>query len=309
MLEINELPTMESWLADVRKHMLRSAPGMLPLLDVYEGEARFGRRYIAADLARLTKGATVLEVGAGSLLLSCQLVREGFKVVALEPVGDGFSHFERLRELILQRAETLGCVPQMLNQRCEELSIRDYFDYAFSINVMEHVNDVKAVIVNIGDSLRPAANYRFTCPNYLFPYEPHFNIPTLFSKKITEKIFKNKIFKGNKLPDPRGTWKSLNWITVWQVGKIANRLPGLKVVFNRLFLVSTLERIGSDKEFALRRSRWVRAFILWLIKLRLHRLAGFAPIALQPVIDCTLTRRECYWHKFRVESEPYSPVL
>jgi hypothetical protein len=79
---------------------------------------------------------------------------------------------------------------------------------------------------------------------------------------------------------------------VWQVGKIVSRLPGLKVVFNRQFLVSTLERIGSDKEFALRRSRWVRAFILGLIKLRVHRLAGFTPIALQPVIDCTLTRRE-----------------
>ncbi|TAK64224.1 class I SAM-dependent methyltransferase [Methylobacter sp.] len=293
MPEINGLPTIEYWLADVREHVLASAPDMLSILDMYEGEARFGRRYIAFDLERLAKGATVLEVGAGSLLLSCQLVREGFKVLALEPVGDGFSHFERLRELILERAETFGCVPQMLNQRAEELSMKDYFDYAFSINVMEHVSDVKTVITNIGASLRPAASYRFTCPNYLFPYEPHFNIPTFFSKKITEKIFKNKIFRNSKLPDPSGTWKSLNWITVCQVSKIAGRTSELKVVFNRMFLVSTLERIGSDQEFALRRSRWVRTFILSLIKLRIHRLAGFVPVALQPVIDCTLTRREC----------------
>lgn len=292
MPESVELPPMEGWLADVRKYVLGSAPGMLAILDVYEGEARFGRRYIAADLARLTQGATVLEVGAGSLLLSCQLVREGFKVFALEPVGDGFSHFERLRELILERAEALDCVPQMLNQRAEELSIRDCFDYAFSINVMEHVSDVKTVIANIGASLRPAASYRFTCPNYLFPYEPHFNIPTFFSKKITARIFKNKIFRGNGLPDPSGTWKSLNWITVWQVGKIVNQLPGLKVAFNRQFLVETLERIDSDKEFASRRSGWMRALILVALKLHVHRLAGFMPTALQPVIDCTLTRRE-----------------
>lgn len=293
MSEIIELPPIESWLADVRKHVFRSSPDMLPILDVYEAEARFGRRYIAADIARLFKGARVLEVGAGSFLLSCQLAREGFKVVALEPMGDGFSHFEYLRELILERAEILGCVPQIVNQQAEDFSIKSYFDYAFSINVMEHVSDVKAVIVNIGDSLRPAASYRFTCPNYLFPYEPHFNIPTFFSKKITGKIFKNKILKGNGLPDPSGTWKSLNWITVWQVGKIVNRLHGLKVVFNRLFLVSTLERIGSDKEFASRRSRGLRIFIQVLIKLRMHHLAMFMPITLQPVIDCSLTRREC----------------
>lgn len=292
MPESFEFPPMESWLADVRNHVLESAPGMLPILGVYEGEARFGRRYIATDLNGLTKGATVLEVGAGSLLLSCQLVREGFKVVALEPVGEGFSHFQRLRELILEKAEALGCVPQLLDQCAEELSIKDCFDYAFSINVMEHVGDVKTVIANIGASLRPAASYRFTCPNYLFPYEPHFNIPTFFSKKITEKIFKNKISSGNGLPDPKGTWKSLNWITVLKVGKIVNRLPELKITFNRFFLVSTLARIGSDKEFALRRSIAVRVFILVLIKLRMHHLAGFIPVAVQPVIDCALTRRE-----------------
>jgi SAM-dependent methyltransferase len=292
MPDFIESTPLESWLADVRKHVLSIAPGMLSILAVYEGEARFGRRYIADDLARLAKGATVLEVGAGSLLLSCQLVREGFDVVALEPVGAGFSHFERLRELVLERAETLGCVPQMLNQSAEELPMKDCFDYAFSINVMEHVRDVKAVIANIRASLRPAAGYRFTCPNYLFPYEPHFNMPIFFSKKITEKIFKNKIL-GSELPDPMGTWRSLNWITVSQIRHIVNGLPGLQLVFNRLFLVSTLERIGSDKGFSLRRSTWVRWFILGLIKLRLHRLASYVPIALQPVIDCTLTRREC----------------
>lgn len=234
MPETFELPSMESWLSDVRKHVLSIAPSMLSILAVYEGEARFGRRYITDDLARLAKSATVLEVGAGSLLLSCQLVREGFDVVALEPMGEGFSHFERLRELILERAETLDCVPQMLNQSAEELSIKDYFDYAFSINVMEHVRDVKVVVANIGASLRPAASYRFTCPNYLFPYEPHFNMPIFFSKKITEKIFKNKILS-SELPDPMGTWMSLNWISVSQIRNIVNGLPCLQLVFNRLF--------------------------------------------------------------------------
>lgn len=290
MSEIFDLSSMETWLTDVRKHVLGNTPGMLPILDMYEGEARFGRQYITADLAQLAAGATVLEVGAGSLLLSCQLVREGFKVTALEPVGDGFSHFERMRELILERAKALDCVPHMLNQRAENLSIKDYFDFAFSVNVMEHVNDVKTVIVNIGASLRPSANYRFTCPNYLFPYEPHFNLPIFFSKKMTKSLFNNKIVGRVGLQDPIGTWKSLNWITVWQVNAIVRQIPELKVAFNRKFLVLTLERIGFDKEFALRRSKWVRSFILVLIKLRMHHLVAFIPIAFQPIIDCTVTK-------------------
>ncbi|RJQ68732.1 MAG: methyltransferase domain-containing protein [Desulfobacteraceae bacterium] len=287
-----EIPSIDSWLVDVRKHVLESAPDMLPILDVYAGEAQFGRRYIAADLARLPERATVLEVGAGSLLLSCQLVREGFEVTALEPVEGGFSHFERLRELVLETAETLGCVPCLLNQRAEELSIIDSFDYAFSINAMEHVSDVEGVIANIVASLRTTANYHFTCPNYLFPYEPHFNMPTLFSKTVTEKVFGEKIYNSSVVTDPSGVWKSLNWINVPQIKKIVNHLPGLSVNFNRMFLVSTMERVRSDVGFASRRSMWVRLVIDVLISLRLHYLAGFLPASLQPIIDCTLTRSE-----------------
>lgn len=285
-------PSMESWLADVRNHVQRCAPDMLHTLDVYECEARFGRRYIADDLSRLVTGSAVLEVGAGSLLLSCQLVREGFKVSALEPVGDGFFHFDRLRRLVLERADALECQPEKLNLRAEELSIKDRFDFAFSINVMEHVADVKLVIENIMSSLHPAAVYRFTCPNYLFPYEPHFNIPIFFTKKITEKFLLNKIYTREGIDDQAGLWRSLNWISVTEIKKITANLPRLETKFNRLFLVATLERITTDREFALRRSVWMRMFIMALIKLRLHHLAGLIPAELQPIIDITLTKRK-----------------
>jgi hypothetical protein len=38
-------------------------------------------------------GAAVLEIGAGSLLLNCQLMKEGFAITTLEPLGAGFSDF------------------------------------------------------------------------------------------------------------------------------------------------------------------------------------------------------------------------
>lgn len=290
MSELYDLSLMRIWLDDVRTHVLANEPNMLAVLDTYREEALFGRRYIANDLARLDKGATILEVGAGSLLLSCQLMREGFNVVALEPVGDGFSHFERLRELILEKANVLDCVPELLNQRAEDLAITDRFDYAFSINVMEHVSDVKAVIANVVASLHAKACYHFTCPNYSFPYEPHFNILTLFSKSLTEKLFRNRIYGFSGLQDPIGTWQSLNWISVSQVSKLVRQMPELSVEFNRQFLVSTLARIAYDNEFSARRSKWMRAFIKGLLYFRLHYLAGLIPVAIQPIIDCTLTQ-------------------
>lgn len=290
MMKIDELLSMEHWLSDVHTHVSKSAPDLLPILNIYQSEAQFGRRYIDTDLAGLAKGAEVLEVGAGSLLLSCQLVREGFRVTALEPLGEGFSHFNRLRKLVLERAESLECVPHILDVCAEDISSESSFDYAFSINVMEHVNDVYAVIARVGASLKPGACYRFTCPNYLFPYEPHFNIPTLFSKKLTESFFRQKIFQKKELLDPAGVWRSLNWITVRKLKKIVNKLPSLRIEFNKLFLVSTLERIGTDKEFALRRSVLMKSLILWMVRLRLHRLAGFLPAMIQPVIDCTVIR-------------------
>lgn len=289
MSALDNLVTMEAWLNNVRNHVLANEPNILPIFDVYRAEALFGRNYIANDLAQLEAGAAIIEIGAGSLLLSCQLIREGFNVVALEPVGSGFSHFNRLRELVLERATELNCIPEMLNQPAENLVITDYFDYAFSINVMEHVHDVKAVITSVMVSLHNESNYHFTCPNYTFPYEPHFNIPTLFSKSLTEKICKKKIYN-NRMQDPIGTWQSLNWISVCQISKLAKQIPDLKVEFNRGFLMSTLARVADDNDFATRRSKWMRAFIKILLYFRLHYLAGFIPATMQPIIDCTLTR-------------------
>jgi SAM-dependent methyltransferase len=282
--------SIERWLADVRAHYIDSAPGLVSLFDTYAAEAVFGRSYIASDLERLAPGARVLEVGAGSLLLSCQLVREGFEVTGLEPTGSGFSHFEQMRQIVLERAVALNCLPRVLNLTAETLAERNKFDFAFSVNVMEHVDEVGRVVTNIGNSLMVGASYRFTCPNYLFPYEPHFNMPTLFSKRLTEKVLSRKIFDCKKMSDPSGTWESLNWINVVQVRSIVKRLPGLQVTFNRRLLASTFERVAFDQDFASRRSPAVRNMILLFVRLRLHQLLRFIPAMLQPIMDCRVQK-------------------
>jgi 2-polyprenyl-3-methyl-5-hydroxy-6-metoxy-1,4-benzoquinol methylase len=277
------------WLTMVRTYFEETAPDLLPLFHTYAEEAAFGRRYIDLDLQRLLPGSKVLEVGAGSMLLSCQLVREGLAVTGLEPTGFGFAHFYRMRELILECAKTQGCLPEILDSTAEALTLSGCFDYAFSVNVMEHVHDVKLTLTSVSKSLKPGATYRFTCPNYLFPYEPHFNIPTFFSKHLTERLLHRKIH-ARAIPDPSGLWKSLNWINVAGIRRLSKRMRELKVTFNTAFLVSTLERVASDPDFAERRSPLTREIILLLVKFRLHHLFRFMPAIVQPVIDCRVEK-------------------
>jgi len=287
----NKQPSTIDWLlADMRTYFEHTQPSLLALFDIYAEEAAFGRRYIASDLESLPLGAKILEVGAGSLLLSCQLIREGFQVTALEPIGTGFSHFEQMRQIVLARAATLRCLPQNLDIAAETLTESDTFDYVFSINVMEHVDNISIAIDRIVKSLKMGASYRFTSPNYLFPYEPHFNIPTLFSRQLTEKVFRKKIFGCEKMSHPAETWKSLNWINVFQIRKIGRRLHGIQITFNRHFFITSIERLNSDINFASRRSPVIRKLLLFLVKYRLHQLLRFLPAEFQPTIDCRLQK-------------------
>ena len=290
MLESKAPLAIEGWLSGVRDRFESRAPELLPLFEIYAAEAVFGRSFIASDLERLPSNARVLEVGAGAFLLSCQLMREGFDVTALEPTGSGFSHFDAMRRMVQEQAAELGCLPRMLDFAAEALSECECFEYAFSVNVMEHVHDVALTLEAVGRGLAMGAIYRFTCPNYLFPYEPHFNIPTLFSKRLTEVVFGRRILAYTKIPDPAGTWKSLNWINVPQVGAVVHRLRYLRISFNRRLFVSTLERIVSDPGFASRRSPAMRILIAALVRLHVHRLLQFVPAVLQPVMDCQIRR-------------------
>lgn len=280
---------IENWLVLVRAEVLKKAPDLVAQFDIYAEEACFGRAFIADDLANLPMGAKVLEIGAGSFLLSCQLCREGFNVTALEPLGQGFSHFASLQQIVLEVAASELCCPTVLSCSAENLSVAQRFDYAFSINVMEHVANAGEVLRRVMNSLLPNAKYRFTCPNYLFPYEPHFNIPTLFSKKLTEILFYSRIRSSSELHDPLALWRSLNWINVTQLVTMVKKMPGVRISFNRRFLVSTLARAVNDPRFSSRRSAWLRTCLRAVVGLRWHHLAGFIPAAMQPVIDCTVT--------------------
>ena len=282
---------IDIWLDNLRAKVLSLQPELVDMFDTYAGEARFGRAYIEPNLQALATGSSILEIGAGALMLSTQLVREGFKVTALEPIGEGFSHFDQLRAFVMGEAVASGCAPELLSIPAEALAIQDRFSFAFSINVMEHVGDVKAVICRVCESLDATGAYRFTCPNYLFPYEPHFNIPTLISKPLTAKIFGKKIAGSKAVLDPVGVWNSLNWISVPMVRNIARSCKLNRLIFDKQMLPIMLTRALHDPEFASRRSPAMAMLISIVVRLRLHKLSNLIPAAMHPVMDCTLAKR------------------
>lgn len=277
-----------AWLEDLRSTLLASQPDLLPLFDVFANEARFGRAWLDSDLAALPYGSKVLEVGAGALLLSCQLAREGFSVTALEPLGDGFSSFLQLQALVRRRAAEDGIFFEIIDQTVEALAVENTYRFAYSINVMEHIQDVSSGLTAVCRSLADGGRYRFTCANYLFPYEPHFDLPTLFSKSLTQKLLWQRIVNSRRVAEPDALWHSLNWINQIQVARTLQRIAGCRFSFDKGVFERALERMSSDAQFAGRRSRSVRLVAALLVRCGMHRLARFLPACMLPIIDCTI---------------------
>lgn len=282
---------MEPFLSALRSNLDAEAPHLLPLFDVMAGEARFARAWLDEDLKRLPKAAPVLEVGGGVFILACQLAREGFAITSIEPTGTGFGAFEELGAAVLAFSARDGMAPTVLRCRAEDLTAGARVALAFSVNVMEHVDAPEVVIARISALLSPGGSYRFLCPNYLFPYEPHFNIPTFGSKALTRWLMGSRIGENPGMDDPAGVWRSLNWITVPQVRRIAAADASLLVGFGRTTVVWMLERAVTDVAFARRRPAWMVAILRALGRARLLRLAALIPARFQPVMDVRLTKR------------------
>ena len=133
----------------------------------------------------------------------------------------------------------------------------------------------------------PRASYRFVCPNSAFPYEPHFGIPTLFSKALTERVFRRRILASPIVADPCGTWTSLNWISVASVRRIARESFGVEPEFDRTVLDRYVRRAIADSSFQRRHSPLIRRVFTLLDAAGTFKLV---PAWGQPVMSCRLER-------------------
>lgn len=261
-------------------------PEIIDPLRTYISEAKFFKNIVTPDVANLISGSYVIEVGSGIGLLSLHLASLGFEVTAFEPQSSGFNQMNAMRSLISENWKPSA--PQVefreasLNQTTQ---LEKLADYIFAINVIEHVHNFEELITHAVKAKTPEATMRIVCPNYSIPYEPHFNIPIIFTKRITKFIFGHKIHN-SKIPDSDEFWGDLSWPTQKKLKKIL-KSKGWNVEFSRDATHEYLNRAFSDSDFIVRKGRIIGS--LFKLTSVLVKIVRFVPLAYLPVIDCRIS--------------------
>lgn len=280
---------ISDFIADVRTSVIKQLPDRQEYFEIYADEAKFGFSVIEKEFNTLQPGSQIMEVGAGLLLLSGYLATQGMEIHALEPIAGGFSHFRELQNLVIRHYETIGLELNLIDLPIERFSRTECFDYVYSINVFEHIADVEQGLSSAYLSLKHGGRLRVYCPNYHFPYEPHFNIPTLLDKQLTGFIFKSSI-ESSRMHSAQETWDALNWINVSRVRRLFRKRFGNEPIFNRLAMYQIVSRVLCDPQFTARRSKWITTGLQMLNKVGLLRLFKFVPVWFSAVMDFNVKR-------------------
>jgi SAM-dependent methyltransferase len=234
---------------------------------LYAEEAENGLRLLAGqDLV----GRRVLEVGAGLGLLSAWLAHNGVDVVPLEPGGPGFEYFPQVIAEIWRRLELPA--ERVLAASVTELDPRRHgrFDLVYSVNVLEHVDDLERAFAAIGAVMAPGARAVHHCPNYAVPFEPHYSLALVpFLPGLAGRL-------AGVAEEP--LWRSLNFISHGDVVRLA-RANRQTVTFDGDTMMRSIHRLEDDAEFR-RRHPVLHAVFRGLARARLVSLLGLVPAAL-----------------------------
>ena len=260
------------------------------LLGMYVKEAMHFSTIILEDLEKLTTSSLIKEVGSGIGMLSLLVGDKDFQVVSFEPESAGFSIMKKFRSALTSVWLGTGRarVEWIDHQYSAPTSSTDMADFIFAINVVEHAPLWRELITEIVESEKPDARLRLIYPNYIYPYEPHFQIPTLFSKRVTRHAMAKRI-EASAITDPSAFWDDLSWPTGGQVAKHC-RKNGYDCSFSRQALLSYLERFQHDESFRERKGKLFTAAVKAFFPLLTH-LVNWIPGRYLPVIDVTISRR------------------
>lgn len=272
---VKRRPDLANLLAKQVRGMPRRVFGSADLsaeqfLEVYLEEAAY-----LLDLVRpfLRPGIRLLEVGGGLGLFHVMVRAEGADVISLEPSIAGFSVFRDFGLSLLR--ELTGQPDRFLDMCVENTNLPDsYFDMVVSNNVLEHVRDPVRALQEMYRVLSYGGMLLHSCPNYLFPYEPHYKVPVIpcavrFSGKMLWRDFQAD-----------SLWQSLNSINAFGVWRIVRQLPGAKLAFRRT-IVDTLVRLAKGGPLAERHGAFTRLALAKPIRVFLEALP---PPLLTPMV-------------------------
>lgn len=214
-------------------------------------EAKFGFLQLKETISSLATESKILEVGCGSGILLSVLAEEfpHHKFKGIEPFGDGFSSLKDLNTIVKDLGVNLSI------ERYEEHQSK--YDFIYCVNVFEHVDDWRHFLDWASKNLTENGRFVVLCPNYGFPYESHFRIPIIFSKRLTFNFFGNKILNFERNNNCLGLWNSLNFVKKREVLAYCKKnilKLGFSVNDDTSIIDYMIERVSKDAEFRKRQS-------------------------------------------------------
>lgn len=263
-------------------------PNLLDLFRIYSNEAIQARRRLNSDIVNLNRGDSILEIGAGILALSFQLSREGFKVTAVEPIQQGFQGIEYIIDQYLLLGKKEGIEIDFHKTKIESYNWYNTFNYIFAVNVFEHVENPQSILTDISKKLRRNGKLRVICPNYGFPYEPHFG-RFLFRRKNGAFFgsYKQLTKRSQNITESMNLFNSLNFISYKKITKhLSENNINYKVNKDALFELGV--RSMNDELLAIRHKSMYRLVKL-LFAIRFEYFIRLIPCRYSPIMDLTVS--------------------
>ena len=149
---------------------------------------------------------------------------------------------------------------------------------------MEHLKDPYSVLIQMAQNLKAGCFYRFFCPNYDFPYEPHFG---KWLGLRSEKAFFLPQHRAVSTLIPereiQGLYSSLNFLTLKKI-KQGIKHRNILLSANNNSLYEVMNRSIYDSELK-KRHKGLTILVRFIFFLKLHYLAKLVPVNYQPIMD------------------------
>lgn len=253
------------------------------LLKTYWEESKVILSLISNDLQNLQPEQRILEIGAGTGLVSHVLKNNGFKIDAIEPSSQAFSFMRVISTQLKSILETEGFLTcDIQDSTLERYKSENRYHLIFSSHVLEHVADIPACFKKINELSEKNGKSIHLCPNYIIPFEPHLGKWILpFAQKNNCRVFK-KSYKLHK-----NIWDNINFITSGKVMRVAKK-TGLKVKFDQNILQFYLRRYSESSMLRDRHETRMLSFIVsFLLRFKIYKLI---PASLQSPMFFTLIK-------------------
>lgn len=258
--------------------------------DLFVSEARFGLLRLLPVLSSFAgNNARIVEVGAGSCILSAYLASKGLSVTAVEPLQSEFDYFADMQATVQEFSRQRGFDLRLIRATGENFHAPGQFDIAFTINALEHMPDPLATLDNMYDSLKPGGALLAHAPNYSIPFDSHFQIVLITrNKRINGWLYRSIVSRRPAI------WDGLNFIRCVDVRRhLASR--GTAFVFSRTTMADSVRRFSDDHFFGERMPSWLRAAAALLRYARLASALELVPERWQSPME-VLVRKPTHSH-------------